>query len=375
MGNLNMVAMLLLLIVSTAKAHVFDVCKYEACESPTPSKVLIPKGTFLLGQVKLEGPCKAALELEVQGTVIAKTEPGTMKEQGSWVTFERINGFTMFGGGTFDGQGPKAWGTCGKSYCQQLPINLRFNFITNGLVQHITSKDSKQFHVNLLRCNNLAFRHFTISAPDDSINTDGIHIGRSSGINISDSNIATGDDCVSIGQGSQQITIANVNCGPGHGISIGSLGKIENEESVVGITVRNCTFSNTQNGVRIKTWPASFKNAVSDVKFEDIIMNNVSSPIIIDQIYCQYNRCNKKLPSLVKISNVSFKHIRGTSATLAVELVCSSGIPCEELSRVDGLDWVQKKRDLTRNLVPEMGNPMEEDRWKQKLESEKEEAC
>ncbi|KAL5794251.1 hypothetical protein ACOSP7_002845 [Xanthoceras sorbifolium] len=334
--------MLLLLIVSTAKAHVFDVCKYgakadgnkilfflffiliifclssqalssafkEACESPTPSKVLIPKGTFLLGQVKLEGPCKAALELEVQGTVIAKTEPGIMKEQGSWVTFERINGFTMFGGGTFDGQGPKAWGTCGKSYCKQLPI-----------IVH--TKDSKQFHVNLLRCNNLAFRHFTISAPDDSINTDGIHIGRSSGINISDSNIATGDDCVSIGQGSQQITIANVNCGPGHGISIGSLGKIENEESVVGITVRNCTFSNTQNGVRIKTWPASFKNAVSDVKFEDIIMNNVSSPIIIDQIYCPYNRCNKK-------------HIRGTSATpVAVELVCSSGIPCEGVEVAD----------------------------------------
>ncbi|KAI9160112.1 hypothetical protein LWI28_005171 [Acer negundo] len=347
--------------ISTAKAHsgpVFDVRKYggkadgksdiskalcnafkEACACPTPSKVLIPKGTFLLAQVSLEGPCKAPVKIVVRGTLKALTDPSKMKADGSWVTFQHIDRLTLSGGGTFDGQGSIAWGTCGlKSYCKQLPINLRFNFITNAIVEDITSKDSKQFHVNVLGCNNLTFRRFTISAPEHSLNTDGIHIGRSTGINIADSNIGTGDDCVSIGDGSRQITITNVTCGPGHGISVGSLGKYMNEEPVVGVTVRNCSFFNTMNGVRIKTWPASFRGSVSDMHFEDIIMNNVSSPVIIDQIYCPHNECNAKLPSLVRISNVSFKNIRGTSSTpVAVKLACSSGIPCRgvEISDID----------------------------------------
>lgn len=37
-------------------------------------------------------------------------------------------------------------------------------------------------------------------------------------------------------------------------------------------------------------------------------------------------------PSRVKISDVSFKNIRGTSTTtLAVKLVCGSGFPCEKV--------------------------------------------
>ncbi|KAK2654411.1 hypothetical protein Ddye_014267 [Dipteronia dyeriana] len=359
MENLNTAAlMLIMLIVSTAKATpavVFDVCKYgaktdgksditkalssafkEACASATPSKVLIPKGTFLLREVCLDGPCKAAVEVEVQGTVIALTDSNRVKTDGNWVSFKHMDRFTLSGGGTFDGQGPKAWGACGKKYCKQLPVNLRFSSITNGLVKDITSKDSKQFHVNVLSCKNFEFQRFTISAPPESINTDGIHISRSQNITITNSNIGTGDDCVSIGQGSQHITISNVKCGPGHGISIGSLGKLHYEEPVIGVTVRNCTFSNTDNGVRIKTWPASFEGSVRDVIYEDLVMNNVNNPVVIDQVYCPANECNAKLPSKVKISNVSFKNIRGTSATpVAVKLDCSSGIPCQGVEVAD----------------------------------------
>jgi len=134
-----------------------------------------------------------------------------------------------------------------------------------------------------------------VIAPESSINTDGIHIGRSSHINIIDSSIRTGDDCISLGDGSRQVTVTGVTCGPGHGISVGSLGKYENEEPVVGLTVSNCTLINTQNGVRIKTWPASNAGSVSDMHFEDIVMVNVGYPIIIDQQYCPWNQCNLKV--------------------------------------------------------------------------------
>ncbi|XP_024929901.2 polygalacturonase [Ziziphus jujuba] len=153
-----------------------------------------------------------------------------------------------------------------------------------------------------------------ISAPAENLNTDGIHIGNSNGIEISSSVIGTGDDCVSLGQGSKNINIFDVFCGPAHGISVGSLGKTLNDE-MVGLTVRNCTFTGTDNGVRIKTWPDCADGIASDFVFDDIVMNNVQNPIVTDQQYCAHNKCNLKVPSRIKASNVSFKRIRGISAS------------------------------------------------------------
>jgi len=63
-----------------------------------------------------------------------------------------------------------------------------------------------------------------------------------------------GDDCVSIQTGCSNIYIHNVNCGPGHGISIGGLGKENTKACVSNVTVRDVMMHNTMNGVRIKTW-------------------------------------------------------------------------------------------------------------------------
>nr|POE81782.1 exopolygalacturonase [Quercus suber] len=175
-------------------------------------------------------------------------------------------------------------------------------------------------------------------APANSPNTDGIHVGRSSQITITNVDIVTGDDCISVGDGAQDIIVNQLTCGPGHGISIGSLGRYQNEEPVSGIRVTGATLSNTNNGVRIKTWPASTSGVASDIHFEDVVMNNVANPIIIDQNYCPNSQCSDESPSKVKISNVSFKKIRGTSSTKeAVNLICSKSAPCQQvvLSDID----------------------------------------
>lgn len=146
-------------------------------------------------------------------------------------------------------------------------------------------------------------RNLKISAPKNSPNTDGIHIGQSNGVEISSSVIGTGDDCVSIGQGSKNINITDVYCGPGHGISVGSLGKAKDEQ-VIGLTVRNCTFTETDNGVRIKTWPDSTEGLASNFTFDNIVMNNVGNPIVIDQQYCPYNKCNLQVYILFSKNNI-----------------------------------------------------------------------
>ncbi|KAM3320889.1 hypothetical protein P3S67_008091 [Capsicum chacoense] len=38
---------------------------------------------------------------------------------------------------------------------------------------------------------------------------------------------------------------------------------------------------------------------------------NVSNPILIDQVYCPSGKCNKNLPSQVKISKVTSQNIKG----------------------------------------------------------------
>ncbi|TYG60862.1 hypothetical protein ES288_D07G101800v1 [Gossypium darwinii] len=340
---------LLLLTISSAKAQeaggggVIDVplldAWKEACASTSPAKIVVPKGIYFLSTATLDGPCKAPIELQVEGTVKAPADPGAFKEP-KWIAFNRIENFKLSGAGVFDGQGTTAYKRKGckkHNFCGSLPINLRFDFLTNAMIQGVTTKDSKQFHVNVLGCKNITFEHFTVLAPGESPNTDGIHIGRSDGVNVLNTEIKTGDDCVSIGDGTKNLVINGVTCGPGHGISIGSLGLFKNEEPVDGVTVKNCTLTNTSNGVRIKSWPGAEPGTCSNIHFEDITVTNVSSPIIIDQKYCPWNKCKINVQeSKVKLSNISFKNIHGTSALPeAVKIICSATLPCENVELAD----------------------------------------
>ncbi|KAI3993241.1 hypothetical protein MKX01_009984 [Papaver californicum] len=207
-----------------------------------------------------------------------------------------------------------------------------FDFVTNGLIQRIRSINSKAFHINVFGCKKLKFKFLKIIAPDDSPYTDGIHIRHSNEVTVYDSYISTGDDYISVVPGSFNTYIFKVVCGPGHGISVGSLGKYPNEEDVVGLIVRNCTLKGTDNGLRVKIWAPSPPSIARNFTFEHIFMDNVLNPIIIDQNYCPSGSCSHQSPPQVHIRDLSFKDIRGTSGTkLVVDLSCSSRVPCRNV--------------------------------------------
>ncbi|KAH0699265.1 hypothetical protein KY284_013480 [Solanum tuberosum] len=169
-----------------------------------------------------------------------------------------------------------------------------------------------------------------VLAQGNSKNTDGIHVKLSSGVSIVNSQIGTGDDCVSIGPGTSNLWIEGIACGPGHGISIGSLGWKEQELGVQNVTIKTVTFTGTTNGVRVKTWARPSNGFVRNILFQHIVMVNVQNPIIIDQNYCpNHDESCPQQSSGIKISDVTYQDIHGTSATkVAVKLDCSTTNPC-----------------------------------------------
>ncbi|KAK4769330.1 hypothetical protein SAY86_027480 [Trapa natans] len=297
------------------------------------NQILVPEGTFMVTSAVFDGPCKGLIEFRVDGVI--KASAGIVDDD-KWVAFRYIDGLVITGEGTFDGFGESAWNLndCKmNSQCKHLPTSIRLDFVKNSVVSGIHSLNSKFFHMKIYKCNNINVNGVHIIAPEDSPNTDGIHIGDSENINILNSVIATGDDCVSMGPGNKNILIQNITCGPGHGISIGSLGKYNNEADISGITVQHCTLSQTMYGLRIKTWASDIQLTAYNITYDDVVMDNANHPILIDQEYCPSTGCDESKPSSVQIKDVWYKNIRGSSKSQsAVNLKCSSKYPCDNIN-------------------------------------------
>ncbi|KAK3436621.1 hypothetical protein EUGRSUZ_C01172 [Eucalyptus grandis] len=174
--------------------------------------------------------------------------------------------------------------------------------------------------------------HFSgTDTPGTSPNTDGIHIQSSQHVSIANAVIGTGDDCISIGDYTSNIYVSSVTCGPGHGVSIGSLGRRGNFVQVENIHVSNVQFKHTTNGARIKTWQVG-KGYVRRITFEYLKFDSVKNPIIIDQNYCSIRGACKEMPTGVHISNVAYVGLSGTSSTdVAINLNCSRSVACTRI--------------------------------------------
>ncbi|KAF3322036.1 exopolygalacturonase-like protein [Carex littledalei] len=169
-----------------------------ACASSGKVKIHIPPGTYKLGPVKFKGPCKNVTTLTIvhKGTIKASTNIDKYKSD-YWVEFYRVNGLTLEGGGTFDGQGADTWmhNSCSKKkHCQALPVSVKFIHTIDTTVKRFKSINPKFFHMAVIGCEKFHATNLTLEAPEESPNTDGIHIETSTNLKITDANIRTGDD-------------------------------------------------------------------------------------------------------------------------------------------------------------------------------------
>ncbi|CAL5391428.1 unnamed protein product [Camellia sinensis] len=305
------------------------VCK--ATGAPT---LIVPAGkNFLLTPITFGGFCSSnTITVQVEGNIVA---PSSLSQWpkfvgiSKWISFEFVNGLIINGGGQINGQGSIWWNAPGGVIIR--PTAVHFNGCNNLQLSGLHSVNPPRNHITINNCKNVIISHINLNAPGNSPNTDGIDISGSSQIRIHDSNIATGDDCISIRGNSSLINITSITGGPCHGISVGSLGQnMQIYETVEHVYVGNSTLMRTTNGVRIKTWQGGFGYA-KNITFEHITFFRVGNPIIINQSY-KDNPKNDKLESAVQISDVTYTNINGSSVSdQAITLSCSVSKPCTNI--------------------------------------------
>ncbi|KAL6334779.1 hypothetical protein AAG906_021543 [Vitis piasezkii] len=277
----------------------------ETCKVQQQRATLnIPAKTFLLNPIQFSGPCvPASINVQIglfifidfstgSSKIIASTNKSLFSNN-HWLLFSYVKGLTLTGSGTIDGQGQA----------------LKFYTCPNLVLQGLT-------HIN----------------PKTAPNTDGIDIASSNHVQVRNSKIGTGDDCIAISARCSFINITSVTCGPGHGISIGSLGDPGSGDfdTVSEVHVRSCNFTGRNTtGVRIKTWQGG---EVKKITYEDIMFDNVRYPIVIDQFYCPNNACKTIGTSALAISDVLYTRITGTSSgDEVISLNCGTRNSCNNI--------------------------------------------
>ncbi len=277
----------------------------NACAG-TGGSVLLPAGIYL--SKPLEVRTKSTVVLE-KGAILKASpcQSDWMKKPGDWlkvssnadfIPFIRganLQDVTLTGEGVIDGGGEVWWGEAEKArqikpgYTLPRPNLIVLKGCRNLKLENITLRNSPKFHLVPTDCDGVKISNVTILAPERAANTDAIDPSNCRNVLITRCLIDVGDDNIAIKAGHavegrnfacEEITVTDCRFLHGHGLSIGSetLGGVHN------VRVRNCSFENTENGIRIKSNPGK-GGLVEDVTYDGITMKNVNPAITMT---CSY---------------------------------------------------------------------------------------
>ena len=205
------------------------------------------------------------------------------------VNFISASGFsnmTIQGKGTIDGQGSVWWPTVDNP---PRPKMLELDKGTHLEVKEVTLTNSPKFHLCPYRCYDVYVHDIRIIAPSTSPNTDGIDPNICHKVLITNCYIDNGDDNIAFSPSSSDagwtaansnIIIKNNTFMHGHGVSIGSY----TQGGVDSMLVDSCTFTNTANGIRIKSERGRGGN-VHGITYSNLTMTNVQYPIYFTAFY------------------------------------------------------------------------------------------
>ncbi|KAG1539145.1 hypothetical protein G6F49_012434 [Rhizopus delemar] len=330
-------------------AKAFEDCK-------TDGTVVFSKNTTYSLKSVLELSGLQNVNVDLAGTIELPARNTSYSTTSAFIHFEGSN-INLYGDGLIIGNGQPWYDAL--DHTAPPTILVSANDSSFGSFRIV---NAPRAHMRIKNSNNILVHNVTFHTASSNIcylpkNTDALQITQSSNIVFKDSYLTVGDDCTAINGGVTNVTVSNIICNGGHGFSVGSLGKGGSTDVVRQVRVRDSTCNGCENGVRIKTWPGG-QGSVSDVNYNNIILNNVDNPILVTTHYCNPNvieYCNSNDTISLTISDVHFKDITGSVSALGnpvVNINCSSLTPCSDftLSGVDITRVTTTSNNVCENL-------------------------
>jgi len=337
----------------------------DACGKSGGGTVQFPAGTYRSQPLTLRA--NTNVRLEAGATLLASTNQSDfMKVPGNWFEAKSGSDFIPFiggkdltdvtfsGKGVIDGSGAAWWDEAEKArqkkpgYTLPRPNLIVLERCQNVRMENITLQNSPKFHFVPTDCEGVVVSNVTVTAPAGAANTDAIDPASCKNVLITRCRIDVGDDNVAIKAGkkiagrefaSEDITVTDCTFLHGHGLSIGS----ETIGGVHHVTVRNCTFENTENGLRIKSQRGK-GGMVEDISYSDITMQNVNPAITLTSYYMNSSAGDVAQPAGIRsnssnaaVSNTPVYrniHISNLSATCVGMAGIINGLPDCMISNV-----------------------------------------
>ena len=336
--------------------------------------IVVPKGTYLTGALFFK-----------QGVNLYLCEGGTLKGSDSAEDFpicryrweghdascyaslinagigeNGVRGFVIAGAGTIDANGVTIFnkemkeqkGARGRAVCIQNSSDIT--------IEGVTIRQSPSWCLHLINSRNIRINNVKIHTKYDEhgkrykniFNGDGIDADSCQNVSITNSLIASQDDCIAVKSGkdaegrasaaaSENIHIENCRFESGFGVAVGS----EMSGGVRNVTVRDCTFNNTFSIGSIKTCRGR-GGVIEDILFENVSLLNTDTEhkdckwfrggIYVDSYYSNDEISTEKHPVTEEtplIKNITFRNVK--LDTCGGNAIYISGLPemhCKNIS-------------------------------------------
>jgi polygalacturonase len=318
--------------------------------------VEVPAGVYLSGPVQLA----SHMRLQLDGGAILRMlpldkYPGGTRDPTDFLSGARLQDIALSGTGMIDGQGIPWWPYARVGGARR-PRMIALSSCDRVLIEQVTLTNSPMFHIAIGgKSSNVTVRGVTIRA---NPSTDPVNPGHNtdacdvtgSHVLVEGCNVSVGDDDFTCSGSTSDVLITNCTYGFGHGVSIGS----HTAGGISNLTVINCTFNNTEAGIRIKT-DRDRGGFLHNLTYRNLSMTNVGCPILI---YAAYMATNREYRALDKLT----PEIAATYPSAAIkartpvyrDIVFSNITATVQSGRRAGLIWGLPEMAVTNVLLQQV---------------------
>ncbi|MFM2294729.1 MAG: hypothetical protein RLZZ350_1142 [Verrucomicrobiota bacterium] len=251
--------------------------------------VIVTPGNYLCGPLAMKNNLYFKIQTNATLTMLPIDKyPSGVTNPVSFLSASSLHDIQIGGGGGIEGQGLPWWQASETNSAANRPNMINLSACSKILIQDLSCSNSPSpFLVFKGNAGNITVQRVTIVAPSSaatppSHNTDAIDLAETNTI-IRDCYISTGDDNLAVGSSgsaSHGILMSNCFLGDGHGVSIGSF----TSGDVSNLTVINCNFNGTDNGIRLKS-SRGRGGIIQNCNYYNLTMTNVGWPFFIYSYY------------------------------------------------------------------------------------------